>query len=560
MAVDDSQTQPPQQQQQQQQQASTNGVSTTSTTATTATQGANTPVSSSPSSSPSMSKAASAFGAAAAAAGASSDRGSSQSTASSRFRALAMNAARASAARNSPGASNGTTATAASASASAEKSATNGAAASSFANTSPPTGPLPPPPPNGDKNGGASDAPPPPRTEMTSKMIYNIAKTKMLAHRTVIRLSSETGFIKLRSKPPAGTKPSGQSAVTNGTTTGGSTKDKEVAGGEAAKDVPNEYKAVAGWKEKGAIDSGKQSAPGAEPSFMDTIAPYIEMVDQTGMWRNCAGVFGLMFLTYVLTSLRMGILGLGLAMAYGAQWYRNSIERYRRTVRDDLERAYEKSTITRTLESVGWLNEFVTRFWLMFEPSLSRMAIDIANPILAQNAPGFVDSVRLTTFTLGTKAPRIDGVRTYSELEDRNQIVMDWHASFTPNDLTDVPAVLRENRVNPKVVLTVRVGKGFIGAGMPILVEDMVFRGKMQVKLHLGPVFPHVRTADVCFLERPAIDFSLKPVGGDTFGFDIAHIPGLRTFILDILHGTLGPMFYAPNHFTVDVEQIISGA
>ncbi|KAJ2521457.1 Tricalbin-2 [Coemansia sp. RSA 1939] len=382
----------------------------------------------------------------------------------------------------------------------------------------------------------------------------------MLAHRTVIRLSSETGFIKLRSKPPAGTKPSGQSAVTNGTTTGGSTKDKEVVGGEAAKDVPSEYKAVAGWKEKGAVDSGKRSAPGAEPSFMDTIAPYIEMVDQTGMWRNCAGVFGLMFLTYVLTSLRMGILGLGLAMAYGAQWYRNSIERYRRTVRDDLERAYEKSTITRTLESVGWLNEFVTRFWLMFEPSLSRMAIDIANPILAQNAPGFVDSVRLTTFTLGTKAPRIDGVRTYSELEDRNQIVMDWHASFTPNDLTDVPAVLRENRVNPKVVLTVRVGKGFIGAGMPILVEDMVFRGKMQVKLHLGPVFPHVRTADVCFLERPAIDFSLKPVGGDTFGFDIAHIPGLRTFILDILHGTLGPMFYAPNHFTVDVEQIISGA
>ncbi|KAI9500833.1 hypothetical protein BX070DRAFT_229963 [Coemansia spiralis] len=243
-----------------------------------------------------------------------------------------------------------------------------------------------------------------------------------------------------------------------------------------------------------------------------------------------------------------------------AQWYRNSIERYRRAVKDDLTRAYEKATITRTLESVGWLNEFVTRFWLMFEPSLSRMVIDIADPILAQNAPGFLDSLRLTTFTLGTKAPRIDGVRTYSELEDRNQIVMDWHASFTPNDLVDVPPVLRANRVNPKVVLTVRVGKGFIGAGMPILVEDMVFKGKMQVKLHLGPVFPHVRTADVCFLERPTIDFSLKPIGGDTFGFDIAHVPGLRTFILDMIHSTIGPMFYAPNHFTVDVEQIISGA
>ncbi|KAJ2438959.1 Tricalbin-2, partial [Coemansia sp. RSA 2424] len=116
------------------------------------------------------------------------------------------------------------------------------------------------------------------------------------------------------------------------------------------------------------------------------------------------------------------------------------------------------------------------------------------------------------------------------------------------------------NRVNPKVVLTVRVGKGFMGAGMPILVENMVFKGKMQVKLQLGPVFPHVRTADVCFLERPTIDFSLKPVGGETLGFDIAHVPGLRTFILDTMHSIIGPMFYAPNHFTIDVEQIISGA
>ncbi|KAJ2676680.1 Tricalbin-2 [Coemansia sp. RSA 1085] len=400
-----------------------------------------------------------------------------------------------------------------------------------------------------------------------SKLIYDIARTKMLTQRTLYRLSTETGYIKLRSKPTAKlaggthssssmftgntTEPNANAAQTNGTdasTEGSSTTTTEAP------------KAVLGWKEQGQIDSGKKAAPAGEPSIFDTLAVYVEMVDQSGMWRNCAGVFGLMFLTYVLTALNFGIVGFGIAAVYGAQWYRNSITRYRRAVKDDIERAYERTTITRTLESVGWLNEFVTRFWLMFEPSLSRMVIDIVDPILAQSAPGFVDSLRLTTFTLGTKAPRIDGVRTYSELEDRNQIVMDWHASFTPNDLSDVPPVLRENRVNPKVVLTVRVGKGFIGAGMPILVEDMVFKGKMQVKLQLGPVFPHVRTAEVCFLERPSIDFSLKPVGGETFGFDIAHIPGLRTFILDIMHSTLGPMFYAPNRFTIDVEQLISGA
>ncbi|KAJ2891466.1 Tricalbin-2, partial [Coemansia aciculifera] len=401
---------------------------------------------------------------------------------------------------------------------------------------------------------------------MKSKAIYDIARTKILANRALYRLSTETGYIKLRTKP-APKVPGSNATVASGSATANGAHGKDAVHPPPLSHTPSAVhgqhlaKGVVGWKEQGAIDSGKKAAPGpVQPSMFDTVAMYLEMVDRSGLWRNCAGVFGLMFLTYVLTALNFGIFGLAIAATFGAQWYRNSITRYRRNVKDDLQRGYERATITRTLESVGWMNEFVTRFWLMFEPSLSRMVIDMADPILEQNTPGFLDSLKLTTFTLGTKAPRIDGVRTYSELEDRNQIVMDWHASFTPNDLEDVPAVLRENRVNPKVVLTVRVGKGFIGAGMPILVENMVFKGKMQVKLQLGPVFPHVRTADVCFLEKPTIDFVLKPVGGETLGFDIAHVPGLRAFILDTMHSIVGPMLYAPNHFTIDVEQIISGA
>ncbi|KAJ1822410.1 Tricalbin-2 [Coemansia sp. RSA 2599] len=523
---------------------------------------------------------------------------SSSATGSSRFKAAALGAMRASQSRSSSPLmqANGSS---------------NGADAIPPNEQPPPSGPLPPPPPppqaakaaaassgstpapdsvsgtaqgtpvaavatntNGSTaNMSASSGSTPdsnPLKQVNTKILYDMARTNILARRVMYKLSSETGYIKLRSKNAAKAQGAGgtsaaSASIANGapatpvsaTAANGASLAEAGSGADAASSI----KAVAGWKEQGAIDSGKKPAPAtSQPSVFDTLNGYIELIDRTGMWRNCAGVFGLMFLTYVLTTLRFGIFGLAIAMTYGVQWYRNSITRYRRAVKDDLERAYERGTITRTLESVGWLNEFVTRFWLMFEPSLSRMVIDIVDPILAQNAPGFLDSLRLTTFTLGTKAPRIDGVRTYSELEDRNQIVMDWHASFTPNDLTDVPPVLRENRVNPKVVLTVRVGKGFIGAGMPILVENMVFKGKMQVKLQLGSVFPHVRTADVCFLERPTIDFTLKPVGGDTFGVDIAHIPGLRTFILDMMHATIGPMFYAPNHFTIDVEQLISGA
>lgn len=37
-------------------------------------------------------------------------------------------------------------------------------------------------------------------------------------------------------------------------------------------------------------------------------------------------------------------------------------------------------------------------------------------------------------------------------------------------------------------------------------------------------------------------------------------IPGLSPFITNQVHATLGPMMYAPNTFTLNLEQMLSGA
>lgn len=39
-----------------------------------------------------------------------------------------------------------------------------------------------------------------------------------------------------------------------------------------------------------------------------------------------------------------------------------------------------------------------------------------------------------------------------------------------------------------------------------------------------------------------------------------AQIPGLSSFIRDMVHATLGPMMYDPNVFTLNLEQLLSGA
>lgn len=101
---------------------------------------------------------------------------------------------------------------------------------------------------------------------------------------------------------------------------------------------------------------------------------------------------------------------------------------------------------------------------------------------------------------------------------------MDWTVSFTPNDTVGMTREELERKVNPKIVLQIRLGKGFMGTAFPVLVEDMSFRGRMRIKLELMTQSPHIKVVEACFMEKPLFDYVLKPLGGETFGFDVNNV------------------------------------
>jgi len=276
------------------------------------------------------------------------------------------------------------------------------------------------------------------------------------------------------------------------------------------------------------------------------------------MWTNAAAIFSSVFTTWLLTKFNFGIGWILILCAFLATYYKKSMGRFYRNARSDINREYIKERLENDAESTDWINEFMRRFWLIFEPVLSATVVQQVDAVLAAQCPGFLDSIRLTTFTLGTKPPMVLSVKSYPKADD-DVVVMDWHFTFEPNDVANMTRAQLRKKVNPKIVLTIRVGKGFVGAGIPILLEDMAFTGKMKIRLKLMKNFPHVKTVDVSFLEPPKWDFVLKPIGGETFGFDIANIPGLHPFIRDIVHANLRPMLYDPNYFTVDVEALLGG-
>lgn len=82
--------------------------------------------------------------------------------------------------------------------------------------------------------------------------------------------------------------------------------------------------------------------------------------------------------------------------------------------------------------------------------------------------------------------------------------------SFTPNDLTDMTHAQAAKKVNPKIVLQVRFGKGIASIGKDIVVEDISFSGTMRVLLKLVNNFPHVQRVDLSFMQPPDFDFQVR--------------------------------------------------
>lgn len=233
--------------------------------------------------------------------------------------------------------------------------------------------------------------------------------------------------------------------------------------------------------------------------------------------------------------------------------YRAEFRRFNVNIRDDMQRIQSKENLEKKLESMEWLNNFLSKFWVIYMPALSEMVITQTNQTLSQVAPPPpIDKLTLNEFTLGTKAPKIDSIKSFTKL-GHDTYQMDWKFNFTPTDISDMTQNQLKDKIDPKIALGIRIGKGFVGASLPVLVEDMSFIGNLRIKIKLGDIFPHIDIVSICFLEPPKIDYALKPVGGNTLGIDVMSvIPGLSSFVNSIINSNLAPMMYYPN--TIDIK------
>ncbi|XBW38821.1 hypothetical protein QEN19_004413 [Hanseniaspora menglaensis] len=243
---------------------------------------------------------------------------------------------------------------------------------------------------------------------------------------------------------------------------------------------------------------------------------------------------------------------------FTASTLKKSMRRLNRNLRDDIKRVHINETLSDKTETINWLNQFLAKFWVIYMPVLSQQVKDGVNPALEEVTPGYgIDALTLNEFTLGTKAPTIDSIKSFTK-KGKDIIEMDWKISFTPNDTSNMTSNEIKRKINPKIALGITVGKGFVSKSLPVLVENINVTANAKVTLQLNDNFPNIKLVSISLLEHLFIDFALKPVGGDTLGLDImSFLPGLKTFVTTMINANVGPLLYAPNKLDIDVEEIM---
>lgn len=345
------------------------------------------------------------------------------------------------------------------------------------------------------------------------------------------------------------------------TTDDKSSKGSSTAKGGKRKKISLRDNATFSWRDVGGWDASAtdNEVKSEVTKLLKQIEYYVVDHFYGDLYWNTSLMFGTCFFAWLVARLGGGFLSLGLVLLVTNSVYRVEFRRFNRNVRDDMQRVAASNRLETSLESMEWMNSFLAKFWVIYMPALSEQVIYIANEVLKDQAPGFgIEKLSLDEFTLGTKAPRVDSVQSFTK-KGQDHIEMIWKFSFAPNDTDDMTKNEIKRKIDPKVALGVTVGKAFISKSMPILVEDMSLKGRMRVTLKLTDTFPHVKLVSIQFLEAPQIDYKLKPVGGDTLGIDVmSFIPGLSSLVKSIIHANLGPMLYAPNSLDIDVEDMVA--
>ncbi|GFP86004.1 synaptotagmin-5 [Phtheirospermum japonicum] len=184
-------------------------------------------------------------------------------------------------------------------------------------------------------------------------------------------------------------------------------------------------------------------------------------------------------------------------------------------------------------EQVKWLNKQLSKLWPFIADAAEAIIKESVEPSLEEYRPPGITSLKFSKLSLGTVAPKIEGIRVQSL--KKGQITMDIDLRWGGD---------------PNIVLAVQAAHV---ASIPIQLKDLQVFTIVRAILQLADEIPCISAVVVALLAepKPQIDYTLKAVGGS-----LTAIPGLSDMIDDTVTSIVADMLQWPHRIVVPIGGI----
>lgn len=184
-------------------------------------------------------------------------------------------------------------------------------------------------------------------------------------------------------------------------------------------------------------------------------------------------------------------------------------------------------------EQVKWLNKQLSKLWPFIAEAGEAIIRESVEPLLEDYRPPGITSLKFSKLSLGTVAPKIEGIRVQSL--KKGQITMDIDLRWGGD---------------PNIVLGVEAA---MVASIPIQLKNLQVFTVIRVIFQLTEEMPCISAVVVALLSepKPRIDYVLKAVGGS-----LTALPGLSDMIDDTVDTIVTDMLEWPHRIVVQIGGI----
>ncbi|KAL3348986.1 hypothetical protein AABB24_022247 [Solanum stoloniferum] len=184
-------------------------------------------------------------------------------------------------------------------------------------------------------------------------------------------------------------------------------------------------------------------------------------------------------------------------------------------------------------EQVKWLNKQLSKLWPFIAEAGEAIIKESVEPLLEDYRPTGITSLKFSKLSLGTVAPKIEGIRVQSLKKGQITMDIDFRWGGDPNIVLGVEAAMV--------------------ASIPIQLKNLQVFTVIRVIFQLTEEIPCISAVVVALLSepKPRIDYVLKAVGGS-----LTALPGLSDMIDDTVNTIVTDKLEWPHRIVVPIGGI----